>query len=519
MIYIKHFALIFLTFSLRIFEDLWNFLSMILTNASWLVILLFISKFGKYFSTSTIEWEQLTQAPSETWVSIASDNRFSQFIATANNDKVYIALNSGAVWEASLTKIGAVFTNCDSSSDGDILCACGVGNALYCSTSGGKSWQASVFSVEPSPGTNWTAITCSSDGKYWTVASQSTGLMYQSNSSGYSWFPISSPVCKWMALVSADNNMFLAAASLAGAIYVSKDRGVTWSSTTGGLPSYNWTAMAIANNSVPYRLFATASDKGIYFSGDEGESWVLIYDSDLLWTSISCDSNGENVIAAGIDVSGVGYVHMSSDYGKNWLTTSLLSSWSDVVLSSNGSLAVGVTMADQNAYLGVVGNATDDDNTADDDDSIDANTVEYAIICGILIAILSAIGCVVMNMNRKRRNEDLNRAFLDSSNNVDEEMNPSTGSVDNPVQHIIIMRPSGLVVQARAAVVPNLTDTERDINRVIEIRPSAVEEIVPRGSSDVKPSSSYEPTVSRNGTRRTQTTVVAPYSKENSDNL
>jgi photosystem II stability/assembly factor-like uncharacterized protein len=109
-----------------------------------------------------------------------------------------------------------------------------------------------------------------------------------------------------------DNNQFVAG-TLRNGIYISKDFGFSWrlvqNSPKIGNDSYLRIIKLIKHNN----LILAATDRGVYSSADNGESWLPV-SSDIFITDIYSDGSG--IYAVG-NISAGQYIY-SSDNGKTW---------------------------------------------------------------------------------------------------------------------------------------------------------------------------------------------------------
>ncbi len=138
----------------------------------------------------------------------------------------------------------------------------------------------------------------------------------------------------WTSLASSSDGLKLAAVARDGNIYLSTNRGSTWTSAE---KSRNWSA--IASSSDGNSLYATERQGKIYKSTDAGVTWTAV-EEIRNWSHITCSSDGSKVFVA---VQG-GNLFTSSDAGVTWIeitstswpTTLSTRDWSGLASSSDG---------------------------------------------------------------------------------------------------------------------------------------------------------------------------------------
>ena len=143
------------------------------------------------------------------------------------------------------------------------------------------------------------------------------------------WEQINDSLCNITTFL-VDGAYFFAGTSN-GKILLSTDEGMSWSSTSTGLPNTRVSSLLLVNSNIyagTYRLHRdTISGYGVYFSTDYGEQWNPT--DSLFWVgdnqSVMCLAENDNNLYAGtIRPSGChtfGGVMISSDSGKSWNQT------------------------------------------------------------------------------------------------------------------------------------------------------------------------------------------------------
>ena len=104
-------------------------------------------------------------------------------------------------------------------------------------------------------------------------------------------------------------------------MYVSDDCGVTWSARGASRAYTSLTSDASGN-----RLAVTVSNEGVYVSSDRGITWTLanITDSSTFsWVGLASDHSGQYLTAIGVlgQYSGTPQMYYSHDFGSTWAAT------------------------------------------------------------------------------------------------------------------------------------------------------------------------------------------------------
>ena len=212
---------------------------------------------------------------------------------------------------------------------------------------------------------NWSAVALSADGarRYGAVRS---GSVHRTLSPG-DWAVSTAPEPRaWDALAtSADGSVVVVteytanAADPASQVWISDDAGETWSGVPKtGVLSVNWMSdVAMSSDGAVIALandgFGSSGD--LFVSTDRGVSWT-VFDSNRRWSAIAMSSDGTRMAA--VDRAGgstgqdTGRIWTSSDTGATWVeqaASPLLSSWSDIAMSADGSILAAVALTDNAA--------------------------------------------------------------------------------------------------------------------------------------------------------------------------
>ena len=188
------------------------------------------------------------------------------------------------------------------------------GNGINRSTNGGISWKEVGL-----PGTEVYSLTTGSTGYIFAGVGYLSQGAFLSTDNGNTWNPIGLTSSNAVAALVVSSTGFLYAGTY-GNVYLSKDKGSTWSTVNNGLP-LGPNVVSLAINSSGY-VFAglgyTSSNLGLYLSKDNGTNWSfsgLANCGDIHALSI----NSAGYIYAGTDKG----VFLSTDGGINWTQNGL----------------------------------------------------------------------------------------------------------------------------------------------------------------------------------------------------
>jgi hypothetical protein len=149
----------------------------------------------------------------------------------------------------------------------------------------------------------YSKVAISSNGQYLAGAVNynntlvNNGGIWISSNFGENWLESNAGNKNWNALAMDNTGQFLVAGVYGENIYTSSNYGLDWTVQTTGLPSTgNWTAISFSNNNNPSSTsqFVYAQNNGgfVYLSMDRGLTWTQINENALWGNGIGSSSDG-----------------------------------------------------------------------------------------------------------------------------------------------------------------------------------------------------------------------------------
>jgi hypothetical protein len=272
----------------------------------------------------------------QTYTPNVSDEIWTSTIS-ASWSGVFTASEGAVVW--GIADPGNVYRNGVSNSNfaaGNYTAVCGStgGSVVYVSPSSGfisgtqgYNWYLGDVSDA------WTAMACSYAGDVVFAAGASN--LYLSSNYGSNWITLSQGnVGGWTALACSSNGGFVIAATTgSGVVYQNVCGGLgAWAATGSGLAGVGSLASS-ANGNI---LWAGQNDGGagyLFKSTDGGSSWTDSSAGSYNWSGVATSASGTIVVAS---VSG-GSVYTTQDGGSTWNPQTLgVSVWNAVSVTSDG---------------------------------------------------------------------------------------------------------------------------------------------------------------------------------------
>jgi hypothetical protein len=292
-------------------------------------------------------WHTAT-APATSWAAVTSSGDGKKLVAT-DGAQIYRSTDSGISW--SMTS--APFQFCSSilsSGDGTRLVAVTSTspNYIYTSTNSGTTWTGTNLPQTAAATYTLYSLGMSADGAR-LVASAAYGQLYTSTNFGAAFIP-TGPTNLWSSVASSADGIRLVATSQSvnlgdGLIYVSTNSGASWTPTSA--PATNWTLVAssadgtqlVAVGGYFYGDVVCCQFQGlIYISRDSGASWGTTTAPLEAWNSLVSSADGTRLVAVAY-----GLLYVSTDSGRTWTINAPVTDWSIGTISADGSNIVALS--------------------------------------------------------------------------------------------------------------------------------------------------------------------------------
>ena len=268
-----------------------------------------------------------------------------------NGGYIYTSINSGYNWTQQTGSGARDWEAIASSADGKILFAVeGAAGFVWMSQDYGVTWISSN-ETSPSPESitlgSYTAVSCSDDGQN-AVAVRSgdtqAQILYYDASKDPKWNEAASSSGLWTDTSMSSNAATSYAVqrkntgnNIAGKIYVSTDKGDTWSKKS---PTGDWRAVATNEDGKK----AVVADFGgyLYITIDGGNNWAESAGAGTRnWYSLDVSNDFTTIIAAD---DNNGYIWKSIDSGATWSAEVSGGEryWYDTTCNENATVVAGV---------------------------------------------------------------------------------------------------------------------------------------------------------------------------------
>jgi hypothetical protein len=242
------------------------------------------------------------------WHWVASDTTGNVLVAGEANGLLNTSSDGGARWTSGNSTSG-IWISIDMTPRGERIYALQYGGGMYLSTNQGATWSK-VTST--SPGVNldnqpYEAVSVSADGQR-IVASVQNGPIYASANAGQSWTAgkvagTNTPVVGWwrgtdssadgLTVFSADHN---------GELHRSLDGGLNWSRVPvvvgGSAVTDNWYRVKVSDDGSVIALVGNSfggprAGSGVYVSRDRGATWTRGYALTADYTAVAMSADGQ----------------------------------------------------------------------------------------------------------------------------------------------------------------------------------------------------------------------------------
>ena len=287
-----------------------------------------------------VNWTVGNSPTGQTWVSVVVKTTPYPFpsasavsiVAVAVGGGVYRSVDSGVTWnQLSSTDAGVVLSgrqwqSVTSDQTGNVVAAAILNGPIYLSSNPRLTtdWQAGTLEgsstalVRP-----WRALAASADAAV-MVAASDNGEVYVSTTSGRTWALRNVIVAggivtsAWHRVAMSDDGNSIAIAGRSNsALYVSRDRGLSWVQTPAPVGDYTALAMSADGQVIGGTLTNGVSNPGIgsvQVSRDGGISFAAVSPTgqDRNWRAMAMSGDGHQfVVAAGTPGSAAGQIYTS----------------------------------------------------------------------------------------------------------------------------------------------------------------------------------------------------------------
>lgn len=187
---------------------------------------------------------------------------------------------------------------------------------------------------------DWSSVASSANG-HRLAAAEWFGSLWISTDRGLTWTERLTDANRlWAAIASSADGQRLVAVAYAGHIHTSSDGGATWSAHMTDTQRW-W--YAVASSADGMRLVAAESDGTLHVSTDGGQTWTArATDVARSWLAVASSADGQRMAA----VESTGYVYTSTDGGVTWIQRGASRDWGGIASSADGLRLVAVGYED-----------------------------------------------------------------------------------------------------------------------------------------------------------------------------
>jgi len=277
------------------------------------------------------------------WTGVVCDSSGLNITGIVTDGYIYNSLDGGKFWNTYKTDKFYNWANIACDISGRVIITTEKTGNIYVSKDNGLFWYSNTdLGIK-----NWNGLCCSSNGID-ILSYEKTGAVgniWYSNNQGSNWINYTTPNFIINNL-SCDSDMKnILGTEFNGNILTSINKGQTWTIRTN--TPKNWSSCS--TNSNGQHMICSVKDEYIYISNNYGETWnVRLNDIGRNWTSVSINSGGNYMIATSsgnINTSiDTGYIFISSDFGNSWS----YANWESVSCNLEGD---NIIAAIKNGYL------------------------------------------------------------------------------------------------------------------------------------------------------------------------
>ena len=277
------------------------------------------------------------------WTGVVCDSSGLNITGIVTNGYIYNSLDGGKFWNTYKTDKFYNWANIAADISGRVIITTEKIGNIYVSKDNGLFWYSNTdLGIK-----NWNGLCCSSNGIN-ILSYEKTGTVgniWYSNNQGSNWINYSTPNFIINNL-SCDSDMKnILGTEMNGNILTSINNGQNWTIRTN--TPKNWSSCS--TNSTGQYMICSVKDEFIYISNNYGQTWnIRLNDIGRNWTSVSVNNGGNYMIATSsgnINTSiDTGYIFISSDFGNSWS----YANWESVSCNLEGD---NIIAAIKNGYL------------------------------------------------------------------------------------------------------------------------------------------------------------------------
>ncbi|MES2481863.1 MAG: exo-alpha-sialidase [Pseudomonadota bacterium] len=310
------------------------------------------------------------------WHSLSSDPSGTVLVAgEAPNGLIWVSADGGATWTSGNSTPG-VWIWSDVSQNGALIVAVKFGGGMYTSTDQGVTWNRVISDplVFNAGGQAFESVTVSHNGLRIAAAIQN-GNIVLSNDGGSTWaaatLPGVPPNKWWRGIDGSADGSVLAAVSHNGEVYVSSDAGVTWAAVTVavGTPAVavteTWYRVKMSDDGNTIAIAANtfggapgAPGNGIYVSHDRGVTWTRGLSLTADYSCLAMSADGQSIAATVSNLNATpGQVLLSDDGGVTFTAQTMPgtdTNWRAIAMSDSGNRFVAATGQFNTAQAGLL---------------------------------------------------------------------------------------------------------------------------------------------------------------------
>ncbi len=230
-------------------------------------------------------------------------------IYAGTGDGIFVSSDHGNTWSITSTAVLNNHAISHLSFDGITILAGGYSGLFY-SKDNGASWTEAIAGLAD-PRIESVAVSGT------TFLAGTPSGVYMSVNSGQNWSAIGLPITYIHSLCANGSDVFACASYMTGGIFTTSDYGQNWNFLFGGIPTNN--VGSIAWNGAD---MLAATDSGVYVSADRGWTWTKKSHGIPVdeYSTVTCVAgNGTNLYAGTYSYG----IFVSHDGGESWTHATL----------------------------------------------------------------------------------------------------------------------------------------------------------------------------------------------------